>query len=112
MTLHPISSQTLLMYIENTSGNLNQNGLWKINVDGSGLTRITTVAGRQCDDLGYRATYPQIVSSGQYYALRMTDSTSLTESLLVGSLNGVAPTIFETKDTREGVLILVGVVMR
>ncbi len=112
MALHPISSQTLLIYIENTSGNLSQNGLWKINADGSGLTRLTTVVGRQCDDLGYQATYPQIVSSGQYYALRMTDSTSLNESLLVGSLNGDAPTTFETKDAREGVLILIGVVMR
>lgn len=112
MALHPLSSQALLMYIENTSGNLSQNGLWKINTDGSGLTRLTTVVGRQCDDLGYPVLYPQIVSSGQHYALRMTDSTSSNESLLVGSLNGDAPTIFETKNTREGILILVGVVMR
>lgn len=112
MALHPVSSQTLLMYIENTSGNLSQNGLWKINADGSGLTRLTTVVGRQCDDLGYPVLYPQIISGDQYYALRMVDSTSLNESLLVGSLNGGAPITFETKDTREGVLILVGVVVR
>jgi hypothetical protein len=112
MTLHPISSQTLLMYVENTSGNLSQNGLWKIDTDGSDLTRLSTAAGRQCSDLGYPALYPQIASSGQYYVLRVTDSTSQQESLLVGSLNGGAPTIFETKDTNEGVLILVGVVMR
>lgn len=112
MALHPISSQALLIYIENTSGNLSQNGLWKINANGSGLTRLTTVVGRQCDDLGYQVFYPQIVSSGQHYALRITDSTSLNESLLVGSLNGSAPTIFKTKDARDGVLILVGVVMR
>ena len=42
----------------------------------------------------------------------MIDSTSLHESLLVGSLNSDAPTSFEMKDLREGVLILVGVVMR
>ncbi len=111
MTLHPVSSQTLLMYIENTSGDLSRNGLWKINADGSGLTRLTTVVGRQCEDLGYPVLYPQIMSGGQYYALQMVDSTSSNESLLLGSLNGDAPTIFETKDTREGVLILVGVVM-
>ena len=111
MALHPISSQTLLRYIENTTGNLSQNGLWKINTDGSGLARITNAGGRQCDDLGYPALYPQIVSGRQYYALRMADPTSLNESLLVGSLNGGAPTIFEAKDIREGVLILVGVVM-
>jgi eukaryotic-like serine/threonine-protein kinase len=111
MALHPINSQTLLIYIENTSGNLSQNGLWKINTDGSSLTRVTTVAGQQCEDLGYPATYPQIISSGQYYALRSTNSTSLNSSLQVGSLNGGTPTTFETKNIREGVLILVGMVI-
>lgn len=111
MSLHPISSQELLIYIENTSGNLSQNGLWKINSDGGDPLRLTTVAGQQCEDLGYPALYPQIVSNGQYYALRMSDSRSPGESLLVGSLNGGAPTIFETKDMDEGVLILVGIVM-
>lgn len=111
MTLHPISPQTLLMYIENTSGDLSQNGLWKINTDGSGLTRLTTTVGRQCDDLGYPALYPQIVSSGQYYALRTFDSASQNESLLVGSINGNAPTVFELKNIQAGVLILVGMVM-
>jgi len=110
MALHPINSQTLLLYIENTSGNLSQNGLWKINADGSSLTRLTSVAGQQCDDLGYPASHPQIVSSGQYYALRTTNFTSLHQSLLVGSLNGNAPATFEMKDIREGVLILVGMV--
>jgi len=112
MALHPMSSQALLLYIENTSGNLSQNGLWKLNTDGSGLTRLTTMVVQQCTDLGYPVLYPQIISRGQYYALRRVDATSSNESLLVGSLNGDKPTIFETKDTREGVLLLVGVVMR
>ena len=111
MGLHSINSQALLIYIENTSGNVSQNGLWKINADGSGLTRFTAVVGQLCDDLGYPATYPQIVGSSQYYALRTTNSTSLNASLLVGSLNGNAPTTFETKNIREGVLILVGMVI-
>ena len=110
IALHPINSQTLLLYIENTSGNLSQNGLWKINADGSSLTRLTTMVGQQCSDLEYPAFHPQIVSSGQYYALRTTNFTSLNQSLLVGSLNGNAPATFEMKDTREGVLILVGMV--
>ena len=110
MELHPINSQILLLYIQNTSGSLGQNGLWKINTDGSSLTRLTTGVGQQCNDLGYPASYPQIVSSGQYYALRTTNFTSLKQSLLVGSLNGNAPATFETKDIREGVLILIGMV--
>jgi hypothetical protein len=112
MTFHQVTAQTLLMYIENTQGDLSQNGLWKINTDGTGLTRLTTIPGQQCGDLGYRATYPQIVSSGQYYALRTVDATSQSTSLMVGNITGGVPTTFETKDIREGVLMLVGVALR
>ena len=68
------------------------------------------MVGQQCSDLEYPAFHPQIVSSSQYYSLRTTNFTSLNQSLLVGSLNGNAPATFEMKDTREGVLILVGMV--
>jgi len=44
-------------------------------------------------------------------ALRVTDPSSWNEVLLVGSLKGGTPTTFETKDTREGILSLVGMVM-
>ncbi len=110
MTLVPASSQTLLMYVENTYGDLNQNGLWKINADGSGLTRLTTGAGQQCDDLSYPAFLPQIASAGQQYALRIADARARNETVLVGSLNGGMPTTVETKSIDDGVLILVGVV--
>jgi WD40 repeat protein len=110
MTLYAASSQTLLMYVENTYGNLSQNGLWKINADGSGLTRLTNVAGQQCDDLSYPAFLPQIASAGQQYALRIADARARNEVLLVGSLNGGVPTAVETKSIDDGVLILVGVV--
>jgi WD40 repeat protein len=103
--LHPVSSQTLLMYIENTGGDFSQNGLWKINTDGSGLTRLTTAAGQRCADLEYAVEWPQIISNGQSYALRTN------ESLMVGSLNGGVPRTFETMSISEGILILVGMVM-
>lgn len=110
MALRVVSSQTLLMYSENTVGDLSQNGLWKINIDGSGLTRLTSAGEQQCDDLGYTATWPQISSNSQSYALRVTAPGSWNESLLVGSLKGGTPTTFETQDTREGILSLVGMV--
>jgi eukaryotic-like serine/threonine-protein kinase len=103
--LHPVSSQTLLMYIENTGGDFSQNGLWKINTDGSGLTRLTTAAGQRCADREYAVEWPQIISNGQSYALRAN------ESLMVGSLNGGAPRTFESMSISEGILNLVGMVM-
>jgi hypothetical protein len=111
MAFHPVSSQILLLYIENTQGDLSRNGLWKINTDGSGLTRLTTAGGRLCDDLGYPATWPQITSNSQSYALRVTEQGSSNVSLLIGSLKGGMPRTFETQDTREGILSLVGMVM-
>ncbi len=93
------------MYIENTGGDFSQNGLWKINTDGSGLTRLTTVPGQRCADLEYAVEWPQIISNGQSYALRAN------ESLMVGSLNSGAPTTFETRQGDDENLILVGMVM-
>ncbi len=103
--LHPVSSQTLLMYIENTGGDFSQNGLWRINTDGSALTRLTTTAGQRCADREYAVEWPQIISNGQSYALRAN------ESLMVGSLNGGVPTTFETMSISEGILNLVGMAM-
>src|SRR6266446_3985356 len=103
--LHPVSSQTLLMYIENTGGDFSQNGLWRINTDGSALTRLTTAAGQRCADREYAVEWPQIISNGQSYALRAN------ESLMVGSLNGGVPTTFETMSISEGILNLVGMAM-
>jgi hypothetical protein len=111
MALHPFNSQILLLYIENTYGDLSQNGLWKINSDGSGLTPLTSAAGQECGDLGYTAAFPQIISNGQSYALRVTDPSSGIESLLVGSINGGTPKTFETKGILDGTLSLVGMVM-
>jgi hypothetical protein len=105
MTFHTVNAQTLLLYIENTQGDLSQNGLWKININGSGLTRLTTAGGQLCADLGYTATLPQIISNGQFYALRAN------ESLMAGSLNGGTPTTFETLSINKGTLNLVGMVM-
>jgi len=49
--------------------------------------------------------WPQIISNGQSYALRTN------ESLMVGFLNGGAPTMFETMSISEGILNLVGMAM-
>ncbi|HEV2579266.1 MAG TPA: hypothetical protein VGT44_00320, partial [Ktedonobacteraceae bacterium] len=110
MTLHAVDAQTLLLYIENTQGDLSQNGLWKLKSDGTGLTRLTTVGGQLCSDLGYPATWPQITSNSQFYALRQIDPVSFYSALQVGSLNGGAPTTFATKSASVGIMSLVGMV--
>src|SRR6266446_2096832 len=92
-SVHPVSSQILLLYIENTQGDLRRNGLWKINSDGSGLTRLITAGGRLCDGQGYPATWPQITSNSQSYALRLTEPGSSNVSLLIGSLKGAMPNL-------------------
>ncbi len=116
LTMQPVSSQTLLMYIENNIGDQSQNGLWKINTDGTGLTRLTTANDPQCRDLNYREWAPQIVSNGQSYAFVQTDFFSTGEilSIVLGKLSGGTPTTIATsahvspKAGFEGFLQLVG----
>lgn len=89
----PISLQTLLLYVENNTGDLSQNGLWKINTDGTGLTRLTSANDQACRDLDYWELSPQIASNNQSYALVQTDSTrGYSQSIVVGNLSGGTPT--------------------
>lgn len=116
LTMQPVSSQMLLMYIENNTGDQSQNGLWKINTDGTGLTRLTTANDPQCRDLNYREWSPQIVSNGQSYAFVQTDFFSTGEllSIVLGKLSGGTPITIATsahvspKAGFEGFLQLVG----
>ncbi len=41
-TIRAINSTTLLLMVENTVGDTSQNGLWKMNIDGTNLTRLST----------------------------------------------------------------------
>lgn len=111
VAIHAVNPQTLLMYIENTDNYLSQNGLWKLNKDGSGLTRLTTAPGEECADLEFPTEWPQIISHGQSYALRISQEQGPFTALLVGSLNGGAQTTFATLNLSEGIMFLVGWVM-
>ncbi len=94
------------MYIENTNKTLSQNGLWKLNTDGTGLTRLTTAPGQECADLEFPSEWPQIISNGQSYALRISQVP--VTALMVGSLNGGASTTFATLKLSDGIMFLVG----
>ena len=110
VTIHAVSSPTLLMYIENTNNALDQNGLWKLKTVGSGLTRLTTVPGQKYGDLELPAQWPQIVSNSQSYALRISQDQNQVPAtaLMVGTLNGGTPTTFASVKLEDGIMFLVG----
>lgn len=107
--IHAVSASSLLIYIENTTGDLSQDGLWKINTNGSGLTRLTTTNALLCQ-YG-QAAYPftQITSDSQSYALLHFDGGA--QKLVTGSLAGGSPTTIETHNANSNihVLLLAGI---
>ena len=86
-----ISSTSLLLTVCNTDSNASQDGLWKINTDGTGLTRLQL--GR---DL------PSFAPDGNTYI------TGNSTSLLIGMLNGGAPKTFATTPGTDGEVEVVG----
>jgi Tol biopolymer transport system component len=97
--LRMVSHLTLLFVIHNTGvGNIDisHNGLWKINIDGSGLTRLTSEAANETTFFNtYTQYYWSTVSrDGAYYAVKIvkdSNSPDLPTALLIGSMSGGAP---------------------
>ncbi len=94
-----ITPTKLLLLIENssTSGTLDssQNGLWSINTDGSGLTRLTTDADSSqslCPFSQY--FWSNISQDGSRYAMQGYNANKNEYKILFGSLNGGTPTVF------------------
>ncbi|GHO91914.1 hypothetical protein KSF_019620 [Reticulibacter mediterranei] len=100
--LRTISTTTQLLLIENYSGDTSKNGLWKIQVDGSGLTRLTTdTQNRQslCPFTQY--VWSNVSRDGSFYALQEHDAKTNTYSMYYGSLNGGTPTQFANISNTE-----------
>ncbi len=96
-TVRVISSATMLLVIGNTTGDMSKNGLWKMNINGSGLTRLTTdPAGQFCSLNGYtQFTWANISRDNSFYAMKLSNSQETVQSLLFGSLTGnTAPARF------------------
>lgn len=97
-----ISSNTLLLLVDNFSGDhsvdTSQNGLWKINMDGSGLVRLTAQLPSQdapfLDPFCAFARTPWANGSrdGSMYSLEIDNQQS--QSLLIGSVSGGTPMAF------------------
>lgn len=100
--LRSISSSTLLLQVENFSENhpvdSSQNGLWKVNTDGTGLTRLTTEAKGDTTSLCpfTQSPWSNVSRDGSLYAFETNNSRTYpyTYTLSFGSLSGGAPTSF------------------
>jgi eukaryotic-like serine/threonine-protein kinase len=91
-----ISTSKLLFTVEVTNGD-SHNGLWKVNTDGTGLTRLTT------DSIGHissfnsftQFTWANVSRDGSFYALKtQSNQQDGFQNLVFGNISGGAPTTF------------------
>ncbi len=107
-TLRVASADTLLFVIYNTGvGNVDtsHNGLWKMNTDGKGLTRLTTEAADETTLFNIYTQYfwSTVSRDGTWYAVQTVNyaSTSASSSsVLVGSMSGGTPFTLATGPMR------------
>ena len=103
-TVRVISRTTMLLLIQNISGDTSHNGLWKMNLDGTGLTRLTTAGTGQGYYLNETSQFPwsNVSRDGSLYALEIGSVSGPTQSLLMGSLGGTSPSTFATVSSTVG----------
>ena len=99
-----ISRTTMLLLIQNISGDTSHNGLWKMKLDGTGLTRLTTAGTGQGYYLNETSQFPwsNVSRDGSLYALEIGSGSGPTQSLLMGSLGGTSPSTFATVSSTVG----------
>ena len=108
-SLRVASNTSLLFVIHNTgvgSIDTSHNGLWKVNTDGSGLTRLTHEAADETTGFTLtRTPWSAVSRDGRYYAVQVytyaisstgTISPLISSSLLIGSMSGGHPVAFTT----------------
>jgi hypothetical protein len=110
--IRPISSTALLLLVKNQNGDTSKNGLWKVNIDGTHLTRLfATTQNSTTEQLGDPGSIWSTVShDGSMYSLQQDDATNqpVKTTLLFGSLNGGAPTAFASLTEDQGTLNMIG----
>lgn len=85
------------------------NGLWKVNTDGSGLTRLAASAGKQGQFAVYsQAAWANVSRDGSLYAFQITSlGKPPAYSLIAGPMAGGQPTTIATR-ADGGLLLMVG----
>ena len=107
IAVRTIDHNSLLFIIGNTSTifgtdvDRSHNGLWKINVDGSGMTRLISITAQQYCFLNYNDQEPwaNVSRDGSMYVLQVNgfeEGIVEKDSLLVGSVDGGKPKVFAT----------------
>ena len=95
-----ISRTTLLFTVDDEafdpgiSVDNSHNGLWKINTDGSGATRLATTGSLNADT---QFPWSNVSRDGNLYSLQVTNGN--TQSLQFGPLSGGSTTTFATTTT-------------
>ena len=109
-TVRVISRTTMLLLIQNLSGDTSHNGLWKMNLDGTGLTHLTTEGAGQMSSLNGSSQFPwsNVSRDGRMYALGIGSNNGTMAALLIGSLGGTSPSTFATVSRTVGNVAIVG----
>ena len=98
-----ISQNTLLLLINNngtgTNVDTSQNGLWKVNTNGSVLTRLTNSGAGVSGGPSHLCQFTQypwsnVSRDGSMFAIQQNTANGQTQSLLFGSLSGGSSTTF------------------
>ncbi len=93
------SPTTLLLDLLSPGAADSRNGLWKINTDGTGLTRLMSAPDQGSAFLNVfsHAPWATVSRDGSLYAVEtVTDTAPRTSTLRYGSLQGGAQTVFAT----------------
>ena len=109
-TVREISNITMLLLIQNLTGDTSHNGLWKMNLDDTGLIRLSTAGAGQMSSLNGTSQFPwsNISRDASMYALEISSNNGTTEALLIGSLGGTSPSTFATVSHTVGGVSIVG----
>lgn len=116
VAVRAIGQRTLLLLIRNdqAGGTIDRshNGLWKINTDGTGLTRLTSDSAKQWSYLNSSSFAPwsNVSRDGGSYVLQTStiQVEPATMTLLFGSLNGGTPTAFASTSSDQTTLAIAG----
>jgi eukaryotic-like serine/threonine-protein kinase len=100
ITQMQVTADSLLFVMGNndtysgSSIDTSQNGLWKMNLNGSGLTRLITMNRGDGGSLEGTTPWSSISRNGNMYALEFFIASNNTSSLVFGSPGGSTPTTF------------------
>jgi len=104
-----VASSTTLLFVIDNIGNgsidTSHNGLWKVNTDDTGLTRLTSNTADETTMFTYiRSLHSTISLDGGSYAVQVTNTSSRLSSLPIGSMNGGKPVAFASLPGNTGTI--------